>query len=204
MAATDEPVLAALERAWTRLRAEDAAIPAIHFDLEPGRSSSCGQIEFNTAAVIVLNLAPGWDGEPETLDQHKLSGTQILDYLLHHAAHAIAGPTTSQEGRWHSEAYRDAAQRLGLTVERGGIGAGGWNRTAITGSTESRYRHEIAALDKAMAQWEPVAARKRRRGPVSLRCSCTPPRVLSTRPTTAATGQIRCGICGQDFLVRSA
>jgi hypothetical protein len=198
---TDEPVLSALDRAWARLRNEDTAIPDdLVFDLQPGRSSSCGQIEFDTLPVMILNLAPSWDGEKESLAEHKLTGAQIAQLLLHHAAHALAGPTTSQEGRWHSEAYRDAAQRLGLAVERGG---NGWNKTSLARGSVTRYRPEIAALDRAMAQWEPVVARKRKRGAVSLRCSCTPPRVLSASGGTAAVGRITCGYCGGEFVVGS-
>jgi hypothetical protein len=198
VAETDAPVIAALDRAWTRLRAEDDRIPRLLFDLQPSRTSGCGSVEFGAPApVMTLNLAPDWEGDPEKLAEHKLTAPQILETLIHQAAHAVAGPARGQEGRFHSNSYRDAAQQLGLAVEHTGIG---WSKTSLASGTESRYRHEIAALDKAMDQWAPVKARKRKRGSVGMHCACTPPRYISASINTAKARSIRCEICGQEFV----
>jgi hypothetical protein len=141
------------------------------------------------APVIVMNLMP--TGE-------KLSGPEILDYLLHQGAHGAVGPSASSEGRWHSEAYRNAAEGLGLAVERGPAGTG-WSKTSLARGTRTRYCPEISALEKAMAGWEPAIVRKHSRSPVSIRCACNPPRVLQARPSVAAQGNITCEICGQPF-----
>jgi hypothetical protein len=190
IAAIDDPVIHALDRAWGRIRSEDDRIPALIFDLQPGRTSGCGSIEFDTSPVMILNLMP--EGE-------KLTGSEIVATLLHQGAHAAAGPTASSEGRWHSEGYKDAAQGLGLAVERG---ASGWSQTSLTRGTRTRYHREIGALDRAMAAWEPAIVRKRSRGPVAMRCSCSPPRVLRVSSGVAAQGQIRCEICGREFALR--
>jgi hypothetical protein len=189
MADVDAPVVAALSKVWDHIRAEDPRVPGVTFSLQPGRSSGCSSVEWD-APVVVMNLMPTGD---------KLSGAEILDYLLHLAAHGAVGPTASSEGRWHSEGYRNAAEGLGLAVERGPAGTG-WSRTSLARGTRTRYQSEISGINRAMAQWEPAIVRKHSRSPVSIRCSCSPPRVLQARPSVAAQGQIRCEICRAPFL----
>lgn len=189
----DEQVSRALAHVWERIRAEDSRVPEITVDLTPGRSSSCGSVGWDDAPVVELNLQR---------DGQNLTGPEILAYLLHTASHGAVGTTGASEGRWHSEAYRDTATKLGLDVEFGGKGIG-WNKTGLARGTLTRYRAEVDQLDRAMATWEPLSIRQGSRGPVKMTCSCAPPRVLRTSGGTAAGPGIRCEACGQLFKTSS-
>lgn len=95
------------------------------------------------------------------------------------ASHATPrGP----EGRRHSREFADVAAQLGLeTTWRKGVGYSPASPRVITDKTLRLFAPEIKAMSKAMAAWEPVvedAARKQGRGPVTLRCECTPPRSI--------------------------
>lgn len=184
----DEAILAALTRAWQRTRVEDPGVPSVTFYLTGGRASSCATASWEEEQpVLRVNLQRGGVN---------LTGAAIMAWLLHYAAHASAGTTTSSEGRWHSEGFREAAEALGLKAEKGPTG---WARTSLAHGSATRYRAEITAIDRAMRTWEPVTARKRGREPESLRCSCVPPRLIRVSAGTAARGAILCQVCGQPF-----
>lgn len=191
VAKRDEQVARALSRMWERIRAEDSRVPEIIVDLTPGRSSGCGNVGWDSGPVVGLNLQR---------DGQNLPAGDILAYLLHQAAHGAVGTATGSEGRFHSEAYRDAATSLGLDVEFGGRGIG-WDTTSLARGTLTRYRAEVDQLDRAMASWEPLSIRKGSRGPVKMVCSCDPPRILRTSAGTAAGSGIRCEACGELFKI---
>jgi hypothetical protein len=184
----DEAIMQALTRTWQRICTHDPRVQPVTFYLTGGRPSSCATASWEEEQpVLRINLQRGGVN---------LTGATIMDWLLHQAAHASAGTTASSEGRWHSEAYRDAAQGLGLIVEKGPTG---WARTSLARGSATRYRAEIAAIDRAMRAWKPVTTRKRGREPKSLRCSCVPPRMIRASAGTATKGPITCGVCGRLF-----
>jgi hypothetical protein len=184
----DQELLAALMGAWERIRAEDPGVPPVTFYLTGGRASSCATASWEEDQPILrINLPHGGTNQ---------TGAAIMAWLLHHAAHASAGSTASSEGRWHSEAYRDAALGLGLIVEKGPTG---WARTSLARGTVTRYRDEVTMINRAMRTWEPVVSRKRGREPEGLRCSCDPPRQIRASAGTVARGPIICGVCEQPF-----
>ena len=174
----DGQVARALSRLWERIRAEDSHVPEITVDLTPSRSSSCSSVGWDSDPIVALNLQR---------DGTNLTGRELLLYLLHTAAHGVVGTVTASEGRFHPEAFRDAAAGLGLDVEYSGRGLG-WDRTSLARGTVSRYRAEVDQLDRALKSWAPVAVRKGNRGPVRLVCSCDPPRILRTSGGTAGAG----------------
>jgi hypothetical protein len=190
VAESDEAIMKALTRAWHRIQSEDARVPAVVFDLSPGRSSGCTSVGWDDRpAVVVINLLA---------EGRKITGAAIMAFLLHLAAHAVTAPSTSSEGRWHSAGYRDAAAGLGLAAERTGSG---WNRTVLGRGTATRYQAEIAAMDRAMDRWEPVAARAERssRNGLAVRCQCDPPRRIRVTEGVLTLGAITCSLCGRDF-----
>jgi hypothetical protein len=63
----------------------------------------------------------------------------------------------------------------------------------------ARYRAGIAALDRAMKDWEPMPVRLRARAPERLQCSYDPPRVIRGNAGVAARGAIVCTVFGQAF-----
>lgn len=197
VAETDLPVLRALESAWTRIRADDDLIPAVTFELQPGRSSGCGSVEWDTAPVITLNLRESRDGTGNTLP-----ATEILATLLHQAGHAIAaakGSASASEGRYHGVQFGEAASKLGLAVSDQRIPGIGYAPDGLAPGSAVRYRSELQALQKALDGWEPEVVRRRDRSQTLYVCSCTPPRKLRMSKGVYERGPVTCGICGQPF-----
>jgi hypothetical protein len=200
VAASDSAVYAAIQRTWDRLVADDPRVPGIVIDMTPGRPSSCTSVGWrDTPPIVQINLKH--DGKP---DGPNLTGAELLTWLLHQAAHGITGPVTGQEGRAHSTKYRDAAISLGFDVDRDPTGYGA---TSLAAGTRTRYRAELAALDRALARWEPtrqVKATRDSRNPVPYICSCDPPRRMRMQAKTFDLGPVTCEICGMPFELASA
>jgi hypothetical protein len=187
VAQTDTPILEALEDFWSRVRAEDPRVPAVTFSLQPGRPSSCNSVEWDSDPVLVINLMP---------DGTKLPGADVAAWLLHMASHAAAGPAKGMEGRYHGAEYKAAAEALGLSVERGSTG---WGQTSLARGAKTRYRAEIAELDRALGRWNPFVARKRGRGQGKYVCECPEPRTIRVHAGVMAKGAVFCSVCGQKF-----
>jgi hypothetical protein len=189
---SDLTVLRALDRIWAEIREQDPAVPAASFELTPGRSSSCSNVDWQRP-VIQVNL----QHEGQTR-----SASDLLLYLIHMAAHGATGGTTSSEGKYHGAGFRDTARKLGLDAEFAGKGTGYSDISLATG-TMTRYRegNAIAALEYALKSWEPVVVRRARRGSVKLVCSCSPARIIFTSQGNASGPGIRCEACGELFTV---
>jgi hypothetical protein len=224
----DAEVIAALDSAWARIRAEQpmGTIPPVRWYLTEGRSSGHA-MPWDEPVTIRLNL--------QTDDEQNRSGKDLMLYLLHMGAHAASwqpGKPQTVEGRYHSAEFRDAALKLGLDAEqpmRGGrpsVGSG-FSEISLARGTLSRYKSEIGKLDRAMARWKPVKVRAKARAPIPLVCECTaetiaaglkarglppdaglskqgtqkiaaPKRIIA--PTgVAARGGIVCSDCGAEF-----
>lgn len=155
MAKTDAPVLAALSSLWRKIREKDSRAPDVVIDLQPGRPSSCGTVEWDTAPVLVMNLKQG---------DEKLTGAQILEWMLHMAAHAASFGDTGAEGRYHSQAFAEAARGLGLSVSSTRIPGIGWSPQGLARGTRTRYATEVRAIDRVMRHWTPDVLRAGYRG----------------------------------------
>lgn len=187
VAETDAPVLDALERFWKRIQADDPRVPGVTFSLQPGRPSSCNSVEWDADPVLVVNLMP---------EEDKLPGADVAAWLLHMASHGAAGPAKGMEGRFHGNEYKATAEALGLSVERNSMG---WGATSLARGAKTRYRQEIADLDRALGAWNPFVARKRGRGQAKYVCGCPEPRIIRVHDGVAGRGGIRCEVCGQLF-----
>jgi hypothetical protein len=142
--------------------------------------------------VLELNLMPGGS---------KLTASDVLDFFLHQAGHALAGPETASEGRYHGYKYKAAAEELGL--DPGKYTTLGWKNTSLTEDTVALYEPQIRALDDALKAWEPttqIKATRSSRNAVSAQCSCSPPRKIRLGEKTLRGASITCGACGQRFL----
>jgi hypothetical protein len=165
------------------------------------------------APVLIVNLADG---------DRIVTGTELMTWLMHMAAHSVpGGMSPSAEGRFHTLAFRDKAETIGLTAERGlSTGAGrcqahpGYARISL--DKPGPYRPAINRLDRALAAWDGQIVRQESRGPVSLACKCTPetlpargrhtqwPRIIRASRGIASDGNIRCEYCGALFEIREA
>lgn len=176
MADRDTEVMEALDTAWTRVRTEApmGEIPAADFYLTEGHSTWCATATWAEPVVLRINL------------QHEgrnRSGEDVMESLLHLGAHAMStggGKSPSQsEGRYHSAEFRDAAKVLGLDAERVAGKGFGFGEVSMARGTKTRYRSEIAKLDRALARWEAVPVRAQSRAPIPLVCNCTPETILA-------------------------
>jgi hypothetical protein len=207
----DAAIVDAMTKAWDRVRQQDGRVPPIGFYLTSGRGTWCSTCSFGEPEPVVrVNLMK---------DGRNLTGHEVLLNLLHLGAHAISGmdtngvwhPQTSQEGRYHNEAFADAAASLGLDAEKQRKGGTGWSEVSLSVDADRRYRTEIRALDKAMSDWEPEGvARRQTRGAIDMECSCTAatlpgakkyPRVIRAGSLIALGPKIVCEACGQPFRI---
>lgn len=197
----DDAVLAALAAAWAKIREQDSSIPAAIFEIGPGREVACSTVGWDQRTpVIQFNLLR---------DERTLTGPELLERLLHNAAHAVTfepGKVTATKGRYHTAAYRDAALKLGLDVEPDdpdGLGGDGWSRTSLARGTQSRYKSEVGKLDRALARWSPgdtpKASRRDSGNPEVAVCSCIPSRKIRVYRSALDKGVIRCEICRSPF-----
>jgi hypothetical protein len=226
----DAEVIAALDSAWARIRAEQpmGTIPQVsQWYLTEGRSSG-HSMAWDQPVTLRVNL--------QTDEEQNRSGKDLMLYLLHMGAHAATwepGKPQTVEGRYHSADFRKVATELGLDAEqpmRGGrpsVGSG-FSDISLAKGTLTRYKSEIAKLDRAIAHWKPVKVRPKSRAPIPLVCQCTPETIkagldrrglpedagLSRQGTrtiaapkriiaptgVAIRGGIVCEDCGQPFL----
>lgn len=217
VSAADDATLAALERTWARIRELHPAVPAVLVEIGPGRDTSCGAVGWDQPhPVIKLNLLRG---------DRTATGAELLERLLHYAAHGATydpdRPVMASEGRWHGQAYRDAASNLGLdaetTAERTAreegrraddlqVAGTGWAVTSLARGTLSQYRGELEALNRALSRWQPSdvgRAARSSRNPSKAVCSCVPARIIRVSRVTFDLGGIRCEVCGEPFKVTS-
>ena len=68
---------------------------------------------------------------------------------------------------------------LGLDAERVEGKGFGFGEVTMARGTKTRYRSEIAKLDRALARWEAVPIRAKSRAPIPLACQCTPDTILA-------------------------
>jgi hypothetical protein len=207
VSAADDRVLQALETAWVKIQEQNPGIASPIFDLTPGREMYCASVSWDLARPIIeFNLMR---------DGRKVTGAYLLERLLHNAAHALIfepGKVAPTSGRYHTVAYRDAAQRVGLDVEHndpeGGAGDG-WSETSLAKGTLSHYRNEARRLDRALAAWTPTETPKTSRSRATANadlalCSCQPPRRIRVRESALDKGPIVCSICGQPFVISAS
>jgi hypothetical protein len=187
------PDASLLAGVWKQLREMHPEIPDATITVTHNkRSSSCTGINWQSVPVIELSA-------DTTL---RRPAVQILEYLLHHAAHGIAGPSRGDEGRYHSAVYREAARGLGLDVSEA---ATGWSVTHLSRSALAEYGAAAQALSDGLRAWrrtkpEP-GVRPTSRSPVAAWCSCPEPRRVGVSPSVAERGPIRCDVCSQPFVI---
>lgn len=155
-----------------------------------------------------------------------LSGEDVLETLLHEAAHAAAHrdgvKDTSRGGRYHNKRFKNYAERMGLTVERGP--RHGWHVTSLPIRTATDWRDAVALLNRAcdlhaVGGWEAKHAPggeddegdggddlgdaegddKPKRGGLTLWCQCPEPRKIRVAQAVAEVAAIRCDACGETF-----
>jgi hypothetical protein len=197
-------VVAALEDAWTAIRAHHPDVPEVVVILGAGSEARRGLFKWGHFAAARWQVAGS--NRPEVLvsgEGLKRGGRAVLATLLHEAAHGLANTRgvkdTSRQGRWHNRRFAALAGELGLKVEVDP--KTGWSQTSLADQLADRYADQLTGLDAALGLWRHA---ERQLGPATvahnlLACSCACGRKLRVSRTTLEQAPIICGGCQERF-----
>jgi hypothetical protein len=197
-------VVAALEQAWTAIRAYHPDVPQVVVILGAGSESRRGLFKWGHFAAARWQVAD--TNRPEVLvsgEGLKRGAPAVLATLLHEAAHGLANTRgvkdTSRQGRWHNRRFATLAGELGQKVDVDK--RTGWSQTSLTDQLAIRYADQLAGLDAALGLWRHT---ERQFGPAAashnlLACSCECGRKLRVSRTTLEQAPIICGACEEPF-----
>jgi hypothetical protein len=197
-------VVAALERAWTAVRAHHPDVPEVVIVLGAGSEARRGLFKWGHFAAARWQVASS--NRPEVLvsgEGLRRGAPEVLATLMHEAAHGLANTRgvkdTSRQGRWHNRRFATLAGELGLQVAKDP--KTGWSQTSLTDQLADRYANELGGLDAALGLWRHTEPQL---GPATtsrnlLACSCACGRKLRVSGTTLEQAPIVCGACEQPF-----
>jgi hypothetical protein len=197
-------VVAAMERAWTTIRARHPEVPEVVVVLGAGSEARRGLFKLGHFA------AARWQVNGQRRAEVLVSGeglqrgaVDVLGTLLHEAAHGLACARgvkdTSRQGRYHNRTYARLAYELGLQVacDR----QTGWSQTTIPDQLAAAYAAELADLAAALNLWRyaeqqlPTSTSSRN----LLACACPCGRKLRIAKATLEQAPIVCGACEEAF-----
>jgi hypothetical protein len=177
-------VVAALERAWSAIRADHPDVPEVVVILGAGSQARRGLFKWGHFAAARWHVAGA--NHPEVLvsgEGLNRGARAVLATLLHEAAHGLAHTRgvndTSRQGRWHNRRFAALAAELGLDVSFDK--PTGWSQSRLTDRLTGRTPPSWPA-------WTP------RWG-----CGATPSGSTARRPGRATCWRVRVGVaagCG--------
>jgi hypothetical protein len=180
-------LLDALTQAWLSIRKQVPDVPDAALAAGQGPAHVT---DWDSAVVMV---------PPGTVAQ---GGVKVMEFLLHQAAHSLTGfAYAGSEGRRHGEAYRVAAERLGLAVRQ--VKGTGWSDTSLTGELAGTYAEQVQHLDAAASAWQPGTTRGSRNGIVA-QCPVHTDFKIRIRGADAAERlaghPVKCSRCDQELI----
>jgi hypothetical protein len=197
-------VVAALEDAWTAVRAHHADVPQVVIILGAGSEARRGLFKWGHFAAARWHVAGA--NRPEVLvsgEGLRRGARDVLATLLHEATHGMANTRkiqdTSRQGRWHNRRFATLAEELGLKVTQDQ--GTGWSQTHLTEQLAERYADQLTGLGSALLLWRhaelqlgtPTTSRN------LLACSCACGRKLRVARSTLEQAPIICGACDEPF-----
>ncbi len=197
-------VVAALEDAWTAVRAHHADVPQVVIILGAGSEARKGLFKWGHFAAARWHVAGA--NRPEVLvsgEGLRRGARDVLATLLHEAAHGMANTRqiqdTSRQGRWHNRRFATLAEELDLKVTQDP--KTGWSQTHLTEQLADRYADQLTGLASALQLWRhaelqlstPTGSRN------LLPCSCECGRKLRVAKSTLEQAPIICGACDEPF-----
>jgi hypothetical protein len=197
-------VVAALEDAWTAVRAHHADVPQVVIILGAGSEARRGLFKWGHFAAARWHVAGA--NRPEVLvsgEGLRRGAHQVLATLLHEAAHGVANTRkiqdTSRQGRWHNRRFATLAQELGLKVTQDP--KTGWSQTHLTEQLATRYAEPLTGLSSALLLWRHAELQlgTQTTSRNLLACSCECGRKLRVAKSTLEQAPIICGACDQEF-----
>jgi hypothetical protein len=98
----------ALADVWNSYRDRFPSLPEAEFQVTTStRASGCGNLDWRASRITLI------------LNPKLVAGSieSLLEWELHEMAHALSKPSPEQsKKRWHSEAFKAAAESLGLRI----------------------------------------------------------------------------------------
>ena len=197
-------VVAAMERAWTAIRAHHPEVPEVIVVLGAGSQARRGLFKLGHFAAARWQVADTRRAEVLVSGEGLGRGARdVLGTLLHEAAHGLADARevkdTSRQGRYHNRRYARLAGEVGLDVAHDA--RTGWSQTTVPDQLALVYADELADLDAALNLWHyaeqqlPAPAGSRN----LLACACPCGRKLRVAKQTLAQAPIWCGACAEPF-----
>jgi hypothetical protein len=197
-------VVAAMERAWTAIRARHREVPEVVVILGAGSEARRGLFKFGHFAAARWQVAGQRRAEVLVSGEGLRRGARdVLATLLHEAAHGLADAReiqdTSRQGRYHNRRYARLAGEVGLDVASDA--RTGWSQTTVPDQLAEAYADVLADLDAALKLWRyaeqqlPTRAGSRN----LLACQCPCGRKLRVARQTLEQAPIWCGACEQPF-----
>jgi hypothetical protein len=224
---TGSRLIAALEHAWSQIRARHPDVPPVVVITGTGRTGRghatlghfCAERWHTDDAERVSELFIA--GELLAGNGVHTGGRVTLKTLLHEAAHGVA--TTrgikdcSRQNRYHNRAFARLAAELGLAAPESPHPVLGYSVATLEDATAAAWAEVIAAIDAArlphlgemftataVTTGEPGAVAQSRAGTrFQVACQCPQPRTLSITPRQYETAPLICGACEQTFEPRT-
>ncbi|WP_432941114.1 hypothetical protein ACQPXM_32950 [Kribbella sp. CA-253562] len=201
---TTAQLVAALETAWTAIRAQHPEIPAVVIIVGSGTASK--QAKYGHFAPI------RWQHGDNQLAEVLISGEglkrpveEVFTTLLHEATHSLAHAReikdTSRQGRWHNQKFADLASELGLdTTKDPKIG---WSLCTLRAETATTYKAVLAELKAALIAYRHPEAQgggeTKKNNNNAIPCACQCPRRIRVAKAVLELGDITCGVCDTHF-----
>jgi hypothetical protein len=197
-------VVAAMEQAWTAIRAQHPEVPEVIMILGAGSEARRGLFKLGHFAAARWQVAGQRRAEVLVSGEGLQRGAiDVLGTLLHEAAHGLADARgvkdTSRQGRYHNRRYAHLASELGLDVTCDP--ATGWSQTTVPDALAEVYADVLGDLAAALRLWRyaeqqaPTQTGSRN----LLACTCPCGRKLRVAKQTLDQAPILCGACEQPF-----
>lgn len=214
--AISAPMVAALEAAWTAIRARHPDVPAAVLVLGAGSTgNAAGGLKLGHFAAMrwthpTDGAEAGQSADAGRLPEVFVGGeglargpAAVLGTLLHEAAHALAHvrgiKDTSRQGRWHNARFKALAEELGIEVTKDD--RLGWSPTSVLAATRTAYAAVVDELGRVLRLHRAVevSGQDKTTKPAPPACVCGCGRRIRVAPSVLAAGPITCGVCGDPF-----
>jgi hypothetical protein len=200
-------LVAALERAWSAIRARHPDVPQVVIVVASGSDPRSRRLNLGHFAAARWQLTDQATDRAEVLvsgEGLQRGPVDVLGTLLHEAAHGLAHARkisdTSRQGRYHNRRYATLARELGLDVAH--LDPIGWSATSVPAPTAARYADMLAQLEAALVLWrraEQTTPAGLGRSRNALACSCGCGRRIRVARSVLELAPILCGACAQPF-----
>jgi hypothetical protein len=197
-------VVAAMEHAWTAIRARHPEVPEVIVILGAGSEARRGLFKLGHFAAARWQVAGQRRAEVLVSGEGLQRGARdVLGTLLHEAAHGLADTRgvkdTSRQGRYHNLKYARLAAEVGLDVACDQ--QTGWSQTTVGDQLAAVYADVLGDLAAALNLWryaeQQLPTQTGSRNLLACQCSCG--RKLRVAKQTLEQAPIVCGACEQPF-----